>query len=104
MSSEDLFTSTIASLMEKAKEDGIITPEEFELIEQVRLDAENYTSMLREATSDGIITDKEAQKLDELKKRILERAELVARIDGTLDDDEKQLLETLADVIKKKYV
>ncbi|RMG43245.1 MAG: TerB family tellurite resistance protein [Methanobacteriota archaeon] len=90
--------------MEKAKEDGIITPEEFELIEQVRLDAENYTSMLREATSDGIITDKEAQKLDELKKRILERAELVARIDGTLDDDEKQLLETLADVIKKKYV
>ncbi len=104
MSSEDLFTVTIASLMEKAKEDGVITPEEFELIEQVRLDAEKYTQMLNEATSDGILTNAESQKLEELKSKILERAEIVAKIDGKLDDDEKQLLETLANIIKQKYV
>ncbi|MCY3412312.1 MAG: hypothetical protein INQ03_11815 [Candidatus Heimdallarchaeota archaeon] len=102
--SEDLFKETIKKLLEVAEKDGVITSEEFEVLEQIRVDADSYAVNLEEAKSDGTIDDTESEKLSRLRDQILERAEIVANIDGTLSDDERALLNTLKEFINKKYV
>ncbi len=101
--SDDLFKSTIKELLDIAEKDGVISSEEFELLEQVRVDADSYAVHLAEAKSDGIITAEEEERLSKLKQQILDRAEIVAKIDGHLSDDEKALLTTLKNFIKTRY-
>ena len=101
---DKIFKETIKGLLDIAEKDGVISGEEMEILEQVRIDADSYSVNLTEAKSDGIITEDEANKLANLKKMILERAEIVANIDGKLSDDEKELLSTLKMFLDKKYV
>lgn len=101
---EDIFKETIASLLKIAERDGVITSEEFELLEQVRVDADSYSMNLIDAKSDGVITEEEATRLAKLRNQILERAQIVAEIDGVLSDDEKVILNTLKEFINKKYI
>ncbi len=103
MSSDALFNDTIKQLLSAAKKDGIITPEEMDIIEQVKIDAESYSLMLQEALSDGKLSKKEREKLNELKQMIVDRAELIAKLDGKFDDDEKELLKKLSEIISKRY-
>lgn len=100
---ENLFQMTIRELMEAAQKDGVITSEEKDIIDQVRVDADSYNMMLEESLSDGTINDYEAEKLGDLKQMILDRAELIAKVDGELDNDEQQLLKKLSEILNKHY-
>ena len=100
---ESLFEMTIRELMEAANRDGIVTPEELDIIEQVKVDADSYNLILQESLDDGTITSDEMERLNELKQMIIERAELIAKIDGKFDDDEQTLLKKLADILKNHY-
>ncbi len=99
MNNNNLLTSTIRELMEQAKEDGVITLDEFEIIEQVRIDVNNYTELLRKAYEDNIITEVEQFHLNKLKDRIKTQAEKVARTDGKITEEEKEILEALSRVL-----
>lgn len=100
---ESVFELTIRELMNAAKNDGIITPEEKDIIDQVRVDADSYSLILKESLSDGIIDSKEAERLDDLKQMIIERAELIARVDGALDTDEQNLIKKLSEILNNHY-
>ncbi|MHA2250283.1 MAG: tellurite resistance TerB family protein [Candidatus Kariarchaeaceae archaeon] len=104
MTKKTLFEQTMLDLMKAAKKDGIITPEELDIIEQVKIDADAYLVMLQEAFMDGVVTEAETEKLKELKQTILDRAELVAKVDGSFDEDEEQLLKKLSEIISKQYI
>jgi hypothetical protein len=100
---KNLFHLTIDELLTKALEDGVINTQELEIIRQVEVDADSYNVILQAAMEDGIVTEKEAKELDELKSQILERAEIVAHIDGEFDSKEKALLSKLSDILTNHY-
>ncbi|MHA2090113.1 MAG: hypothetical protein ACW98K_04575 [Candidatus Kariarchaeaceae archaeon] len=104
MSKETLFEETVKELMNAAKRDGIITPEELDIIEQVKVDADSYETFLKEAFMDGTITDEESKKLQDLKQMIIDRAELIAKIDGSFDADEQILIKKLYEIISQLYI
>lgn len=100
---KDLFDQTIKELVKIAEKDGVITPEELDIIEQVKIDADSYHLNLLEAIADGKITDEESTRLKKLKNLILDRAQIIADVDGHLSNDEKQLIESLKDFITNHY-
>ncbi|OLS28758.1 MAG: hypothetical protein HeimC2_04880 [Candidatus Heimdallarchaeota archaeon LC_2] len=100
---ESLFQLTIRELMEAAKKDGVITPEEKDIIDQVRVDADSYNMMLEESLTDGTINEQESERLNDLKQMIIDRAELIAKVDGEFDDDEQFLLKKLSDILNNHY-
>ncbi|MHA2032534.1 MAG: tellurite resistance TerB family protein [Candidatus Kariarchaeaceae archaeon] len=100
---EDIFELTIRSLINAAKNDGIITPEEKDIIDQVKIDADSYNTILKESLTDGVINESEVERLADLKQMIIDRAELIAEVDGFLDKDEQFLLKTLSEVLNNHY-
>ena len=56
-------------LWKVAHKDGVITPEEYDILEQVRIDADAYHVMLQECLEDGTISKEEAEQLHKLKAR-----------------------------------
>ncbi len=100
---ENLFQMTIRELMEAAKKDGVITPQEKDIIDQVRVDADSYNMLLEESLSNGIINEQEAEKLGDLKQMILDRAELIAKVDGEFDKDEQLMLKKLSEILNNHY-
>jgi len=100
---ENLFQLTIRELMEAAMRDGVITPEEKDIIDQVRVDADSYNMMLEDSLTDGTINEQESERLNDLKQMIIDRAELFAKVDGEFDNDEQYLLKKLSDIINNHY-
>ncbi len=100
---DSLFEKTIKELIRHANADGKITPEELDIIEQVKIDADSYNMILQEALDDGMINQVEAKQLTDLKQAIIDRAELIAKVDGHLDSDEASLLQKLTEILKVHY-
>lgn len=98
-----IFEITMKELWKVAMKDGIITPQERDILEQVQIDADSYALMLEECLQDGTITKEEAAKLDYLKNLITDRAYVTATIDGKVDRDEGNLIAKLAEVISIHY-
>lgn len=103
ISDDSVFDKTMKQLWKVAQKDGIITPEEYDILEQVRIDADAYHVMLQECLEDGTISKEEAEQLHKLKDLIMERALLIATIDGTFDDDERELLKKLSEILALQY-
>jgi tellurite resistance protein len=96
------FNVIIQELTKLASQDGIITDDEKEILSQIKFDMDYYELMLADALEDGIITDHEKEKLHDIASSMLERAKIVAGIDGVITDDEKNLIQKLTEIIKKK--
>ena len=103
MSSFSLFHETIKELFSVAKKDGVLTDQERAILDQVTVDVKNYTEALEEALADGIINDKETKKLTKLKEKIIKDAKKTANADGELDQDEKDLIKTISEVLNKYF-
>ena len=103
MSEENQLNVIIQELSNIANRDGLITDEEKEIISQVEFDSNFYELMLSDALEDGIITDEENEKLHDISQSMLQRAEIIANIDGKLSEDEKALIEKLTEIIKTKH-
>ena len=101
---EDLIDSTIKELMEVANKDGIVSSDELEIIRQVKVDLDSYDLHLQEAQKDGNIDNEEMKILVKLRNLIIERADIIASVDGKLSDDEVDLLTTLKYFIRAYFV
>ncbi len=95
------FRDILAELYKVAQEDGKLSQDEYEIIKQVEVDLELFNKALATAEEDQMLEPEEIGRLMDLRDRILERAEIVARADGSISDDEIKLLGTLAQVLKK---
>ncbi len=95
------FRDILAELYKVAQEDGKLSQDEYEIIKQVEVDLELFNRALAAAEEDRMLEPEEIGTLMDLRDRILERAEIVARADGSISDDEIRLLGTLAQVLKK---
>ncbi len=88
------------SVVNAAKADGEITPDEYNILKQLSMDAAEYAIALEDAQSDGIIDSEEQKMLDGLKERLLSNAERVAEEDGVLTQDEVRLLIKIGKALK----
>ena len=98
-----IFEITMKEMWKVAMGDGIITPEEKDILEQVQIDADAYAIMLEECFLDGTISEEEVARLDYLKNLITDRAYVTATVDGKVDSDENKLIAKLAEVIAVHY-
>jgi len=95
------FNDVLTEIFEAAAKDGKITEEEYEIIKQVEVDIDIFNKALEQVEMDNILEPEEIGKLMDLRDRILERAEIVARSDDVISEDEAELLKVIANAIKK---
>ncbi len=98
-----LFENTMKELWLVAMKDGTISPEERDILNQVRIDADEYSMMLKECKVDNMITKEEFDKLELLKKQIINRAIITAKIDDNFTNDERALITKLTELVSIKY-
>lgn len=98
-----LFETTMKEMWLIAMKDGTITPEERDILDQVRIDADSYSLMLQECMEDGQITKEEFEKLEYLKKQMMDRAQLIAKIDDDYTQDERALISKLTELVSIQY-
>lgn len=98
-----LFESTMKDLWMVAMKDGTITEEERDILNQVRIDADEYSMILVECMEDDRISKIEFDKLELLKKQMIDRATITAKIDSNFTDDERALISKLTEIVSFKY-
>lgn len=100
---DDLLNNTLSAMAEVAKENGVITYEEFEILKQVRYDVSEYQNALKQALDDGIITSNENRLLTKMKDDILQNVITVANFDKNVDDEEKGLIKKITEIINTYF-
>ncbi|MHA2097335.1 MAG: hypothetical protein ACW99A_01505 [Candidatus Kariarchaeaceae archaeon] len=95
----NLLNDTLSAMAEVAKENGIITYQEFDILKQVRYDVNEYQNALKRALEDGIITLEENQLLTKMKDDILQNVITVANFDRVIDDEEKALIKKITEIV-----
>ena len=103
MSYSDVFHDTIKNLFLLAKKDGILSEEEADILNRVKIDLKKYSALLDKALVDGVINTKETKNLTRLKKQIIKGASEVAEKDGKITDDEKVLILKLSELLERYY-
>ena len=83
----------------QAEEDGIITKEEKELLNQIKIDLQEYNSLLKNALEDGVITEDEEKMLHQFKKKLLKSAYDLSRKDNLIDKDEREIISLLVKLL-----
>lgn len=96
---DDVLNNTLNAMAEVAKENGIISYQEFEILKQVRYDVNDYQNALKKALDDGIITSDENQILTKMKDDILKNVITVANFDKIVDDEEKGMIKKITEII-----
>ena len=95
------FNEVLEEIFQAAAKDGKISDEEYEIIKQVEVDLDIFNKALEQVEKDNILEPEEIGMLMDLRDRILERAEIVARADHEITEDEAELLKVIANAIKK---
>ena len=85
----------IEKIVEKANDDGVITEEEYKIINVAKNGLSKYMDLLSEAMEDGVIDQSEMDALIALQEEIMSDSYFVAMEDNQLDFDEMILLKTL---------
>ena len=96
---DDVLNNTLNAMAEVAKENGIISYQEFEILKQVRYDVNDYQNALKKALDDGIITSDENEILTKMKDDILKNVITVANFDKIVDDEEKGMIKKITEII-----
>ncbi|MCH8908838.1 MAG: hypothetical protein IH840_17265 [Candidatus Heimdallarchaeota archaeon] len=98
---ESQITEVYNKILQKAKEDGVITDEEQAILDRLKLDVDKYKEMLKKAKADNIITEGEARELQELRAKMIDRAYHTADQDSVIDSDEASILNLLLKLLRK---
>ncbi|MHA2030738.1 MAG: tellurite resistance TerB family protein [Candidatus Kariarchaeaceae archaeon] len=86
------FSSIITSVIEKAKQDGIITDEESELIAQIEFDVKNTEKQLEEAIMDKPTRSVLEKIFQSAGERMVKNALSIARKDTSISLEEKEII------------
>lgn len=101
---KDIYNITVEKLINTAQqEDGKISEEEFEIIEQVSYDADIYAELLDQFNMKGAVTKQEAKILDIFKSNILENAGEKAFYESSFNEQKHKMIKRLANVISTHY-
>ena len=100
---EQTFKDTIITLFEKATADGTISPETGAIIMKIKFDLSKYMEAVQQSEVDGQLTMVEAMELIELKNEIIANAGIIAAQDYEIQDDEKNLIRKLAEILNDKF-
>lgn len=92
-------TRLMKKIAEKAKSDGVITDDEYNILEKVSFDVNEYMQFLDKANEDNYIDDAEEAKLIKLKKKIVYDAMEVASKDGMVTDEEHVLVKEIIRIL-----
>ena len=95
-----LFSELYKKLVSKAQEDGVITEEESNILESVKLAGAEYDQYLAKASDDGIIDEEESAKLKTLRTQMLDAVRAEAQKDYKVSDDERAMLSTFVKILK----
>ncbi|MHA2502914.1 MAG: tellurite resistance TerB family protein [Candidatus Kariarchaeaceae archaeon] len=101
MSKDELLDKALKELVEVAFKDGVVDDAEWDMINQIEISLQVYADALDRALLDHVITREESAELENLRDKIMSDAKDVAGEDGVIDDEEKELLQTLTQILKK---
>ncbi len=87
-------------LLNTALEDGVITPEERLLLENISENYREYHEALNEALVDGVIGDDEAEHLRDIREKMYSDALKIAMENGIMSKDENSILKVLKNLLK----
>lgn len=86
-------------IADKAKEDGVISDDEYKILEKVSFDVAEYMVYFEKSIEDENIDEIEQKKLHDLKKKIVYDAMGVATQDGKVTDDEHSLITEIIKIL-----
>lgn len=89
------FQEAVKQIIVKAKEDGMITEEEKELIRVAEENLSEFEKMVELALEDDIITQEERNILIDLEEKMMSDTYYKAIEDTVIDKDEMVMLKTL---------
>jgi tellurite resistance protein len=87
-------------IADKAKSDGVISEDEYKILEKVSFDVNEYMVFLEKANEDNYIDEVEEKKLIELKKKIVYNAMEVESKDGMVTDEEHELIKEIVRILR----
>ncbi len=87
----------LEALVAKAEEDGIITREEEELLDQIKVDMESAQSQLDNELKKVKTKEAIAKLLKNTSRTMIENAMSLARKDAKLSPDEKNIIQVIVD-------
>ena len=87
--------NALDKIIQKAKEDGIITEDEQRLIDTTKANIQAYQDLVELALEDGVITQEERNKLIDLEEKIMADAYETANEDQTITLEEANLIKIL---------
>jgi hypothetical protein len=87
----------LEALVAKAGEDGIITKDEEELLDQIRVDMENLESQMKKEMKRVQTKEAIAKLLENTSKIMIDNVISSARKDAKLSSDEKEIIQVLMD-------
>jgi uncharacterized tellurite resistance protein B-like protein len=90
----------LRSLLIKAKEDGIITSDEQNILDMVKNKLNKLSSDIEMALSDDVITVNERELIKESRVQLMSEVFELANSDKNLTNDELQLLNLLLDHLR----
>ncbi len=87
--------SLLAGIRAKAEEDGYVSPDEAEMINQIETDLKMLAKHMKDFEEDNRITEQEFENFKELKVGVLSRAWTLAEMDQRITTDEEGILTVL---------
>ncbi|MHA2100440.1 MAG: hypothetical protein ACW99A_17325 [Candidatus Kariarchaeaceae archaeon] len=93
-------TRLMKKIADKAKSDGVISEDEYKILEKVSFDVNEYMVFLEKANEDNYIDEVEEKKLIELKKKIVYNAMEVESKDGMVTDEEHELIKEIVRILR----
>jgi hypothetical protein len=86
-------------LRQLAEEDGVISPQEAEVLKQANITVDLYDLALTKALEDGIITSEEMEKLKFIENTMLTTTFDLIEQDSELDNDAQELVKIFFDTL-----
>ena len=87
-------------LIDLAMSDEKISTDEQQILFTINENLQEYVKLTIASVSDNVITEEEQQKLSEVRQKIINEAEKVAKNDEQVSLEEKKLLDSLVSAIK----
>ena len=99
-----MIDKTLGNLLEllrkQALQDGVITPDEDNIIASVTWNLAKLIEVVEKAEEDGIITSEESEEIDFFLAQIKRDPEILAKKDGVVTKDEAELLKIISKIIE----
>ncbi len=89
------FNEILSTLIQKALEDGVITPDEQDLIDAIKLDIEDIDKTIKEELRKELTKQALSKVISNASRQLINKTISIARKDARISSDEKIIIEQL---------